>query len=359
MDICKMLNRQDIRAFFGMVIIFLWISCNPEEEPFSTGRPDAKIWTVGLENVIDAGVGKDGIPSIDQPRFSDVQDVNPAFDDALVLGIVYQGKAKAYPMPMLDWHEIVNDDINGLPIAITYCPLTGTGVGWSREINGAVTTFGVSGLLFNSNLMPYDRLTNSTWSQQKLECVNGLFIGEQPGTHTLVETTFRTWRQAFPDSEVMNANTGFIRRYSEYPYGTYRTNHEQLFFPIVHEDDRLPKKERLLGVFEGQDVVAFRFNQPGDPLEIFPQIVGEKQVMVVRSHDLQILSAFYPGNRQITPIEDGWPAIMMDQLGNTYDLSGRVLDGPAKGSRLEQPLSFMGFWFSWAAFYPNIKLAAQ
>ncbi len=341
----------------GLALFFVMaLGCKKTDEPFRSGRPDAKVWTISKENVVDAGIGKDGIPSVDEPRFSLAHEVNGAFDDELVLGLTYDGKQRAYPMPMLNWHEIVNDDVYGLPIAITYCPLTGTGIGWSRLINGAETSFGVSGLLFNSNLMPYDRLTNSTWSQQKLECVNGLFIGERPKTHTLIETSFKTWRATYPNSEVMNAETGFVRRYAEYPYGTYRTNHEQLFFPITHEDQRLPKKERVLGVIEGGEVMTFQFNEPGSPVAIVEAMVGGAKIFVVRSYDLQILTAFYSGGRKFTPVQNDLPIIFQDERGNLYDLGGQVRQGPNRDEVLEQPVAFLGFWFSWAAFYPEVRL---
>ena len=339
-----------------LILLTIILGCEKTAEPFSTGRPDAKVWAVPIEEVVDAGVGKDGIPSVDNPQFTKASEVNNAFDNDFVLGIEYNGTLRAYPIPMLNWHEIINDEINGLSLAITYCPLTGTGIGWSRLINGAETSFGVSGFLYNNNLMPYDRLTGSTWSQQRVECVNGLFLNEKPETYTLIETTFKTWKAAFPDSEVMNANTGFDRRYSVYPYGDYLTNQELLFFPLSNLDNRLPPKERVLGVIKESEVMAFQFNEEGKGLDLIKTNVGGDEIVVLRSKDLQILSAFYTGDRKLLAMQNMLPVVMMDELGNGYDLSGKIIEGPQKGAKLDQPQAFMGFWFSWGAFYPNIKL---
>ena len=166
----------------------------------------------------------------------------------MVLIIKVGDVVKAYPHPILDWHEIVNDDIQGKKLAITYCPLTGTGIAWNRMLEGSETTFGVSGLLYNTNLMPYDRLTNSTWSQQRLDCVNGQLRGQTAETYTLVETTFETMKKFYPKGLVLNTETGFNRSYGRYPYGDYKINDERLVFPISKEDRRLDLKERTLGV---------------------------------------------------------------------------------------------------------------
>ena len=355
------MSRLPFAPGFLFATILVLVSCRQQdEEPFRSGRPDSKVWLVPSEEVVDAGIGKDGIPSVDAPMFTRVSEVPPYFDDDLVLGVEHDGIVQAYPIPMLNWHEIINDEVNGLPIAVTYCPLTGTGIGWSRLVNGAETTYGVSGLLYNSNLMPYDRLTESTWSQQRLECVNGRFIGERPAAFTLIETTFRTWKRSFPNSLVMNANTGFDRRYSVYPYGDYRTNQDLLFFPVSGQDGRLPAKERVLGVIVGDAIKAYRFNTPDDDLQIIIDLVGNKRIIVIRSEELQILTAFYPlADHQYHVVTGSLPILFRDDKDNNYDLAGRIISGPNLGVKLTQPVAFMGFWFSWAAFYPQIEIYSE
>ena len=121
--------------------------------------------------------------------------------------------------------------------------MTGTGIGWDRMIEGQETEFGVSGLIYNTNLMPYDRRTNSTWSQQRLDCVNGELRGTRINTYSFVETTWATLKAFYPDAEVLTTQTGFSRNYGNYPYDDYRTSSATIF-PVTNIDSRLhPKKE--------------------------------------------------------------------------------------------------------------------
>ncbi len=350
------LIRPLIYVFFAILL-----GCS-KDDPADIGRStfDPSAWLVPKDEVIDAGLGKDGIPALDNPQFSTPQEIGGFFDDQLVLGIEHNGALKAYPMPILDWHEIVNDEINGLYLAVTYCPLTGTAVGWERKIGEVVTTFGVSGLLYNNNLMPYDRRTNSTWSQQRLECVNGSMVGRKPKTYNLIETTFATWKKAFPDFQVMNANTGFDRRYSLYPYGDYRENHELLFFPLSQSDGRLPAKERVLGVIGKEVVKAFRFNDASEGTKVMHDEMDGNPIVVVVSGKDNYNTVFYnPEQRQFKPEQNGLPVVMKDERGNSYDLAGRIIAGPDTGTKLDAPTAFIGYWFSWTAFYPAVQLYGE
>ncbi|MFT6807329.1 MAG: hypothetical protein ACJA01_000549 [Saprospiraceae bacterium] len=222
--------------FLSIAIFILFISCS-EEEPETVNtlqvtNPAVEGWLIPKDQVRDGGVGIDGIPSIDDPKFTVATEVDYLEPDDLILAIRVGTEIKAYPHSILDWHEIINDRIGNESIALTYCPLTGTGIGWDRIINEQETTFGVSGLIYNTNLMPYDRATNSTWSQQRLLCVNGLNIGMPPELHTFIETKWSTWLTAYPESQVLNTDTGFDRDYKIYPYNDYRTNNDNIIFPV-------------------------------------------------------------------------------------------------------------------------------
>lgn len=318
---------------------------------------DPNLWLVPQSEVLDGGPGKDGIPSVDDPEYSSPEEmVGFISDNDLVLGIVRNGKARAYPHPILDWHEIVNDDLDNLSVAITYCPLTGTGIGWDRVVNKGKTEFGVSGLLYNSNLMPYDRATGSTWSQQRLECVNGINVGRTPDLITLVETDYSTWLAAYPDTEIMNQNTGFNRAYGQYPYGDYKTNNDRLIFSVDNFDDRLPSKERVLAVLVGEEEKAYSFGE-ANTSEIINDEVGGQKLVVLRNKEKNFIVAFNNDeNLEFEAIENDLPAIMKDNQGNIYDLVGNVIAGPSVGAQLKQTDSFIGYWFSWGTFYPGIEL---
>lgn len=344
-----------IRIF---LILFVISACTNESDnpPSIINPPEIIDWLIPKNEVLNGGVGKDGIPSIDNPQFDLAKDVSSFFDNELVVGYEYDGVLHGYPIPILDWHEIVNDQIEGLSIAITYCPLTGTAIGWERKFGSREFTFGVSGLLYNSNLMPYDRRTNSTWSQQRMECVNGSRIGDRPKTFSLIETSLATWKKSFPNSKIMNANTGFDRRYSLYPYGNYRST-DQPFFPVTPLDTRLPAKERVLAVIIGEQSKAYKFNKVGEGIDILYDKVGGENIVIVRSTDYNLNTAFSnSSNLQFESVENTFPAIFKDQYGNKYDLTGKVIDGPDLDARLQKPTSMIGYWFSWPPFYPDIEI---
>ncbi len=357
-------------------ICFLLVlgACNPDENApsISTGNgPGANPntskgpadWLIPIGEVLDGGPGKDGIPSIDDPQFEPVAANDFLREDDLVIGIKVGDLIRAYPHPILDWHEIVNDNVNMVPIALTYCPLTGTAVGWNRMVDGSLTTFGVSGLLYQTNLMPYDRATNSTWSQMRLDCVNGQLIESRAQIEHVVETTWATWKLMFPDSEVMTRATGFARNYNTYPYGDYRTS-EQLIFPVNTDNSSLPRKTRVLGVIVNGLAKAFSINSFDQPTtRIITDRVGGTRIVVLGNQKLNFLAAYAnsidgaePGLEFSPVAEVNNAAVMTDNEGNQWNLFGEAIQGPRKGERLDRVTAFIGYWFAWATFYPDLEL---
>ena len=311
--------------------------------------------------MFDGGPGKDGIPSVDSPNFSAPSQINFLPGDALVVAVNFGDEARAYPHPIMDWHEIVNDRIDDISLALTYCPLTGTGIGWDRMVDGEETTFGVSGLLYNTNLLPYDRATDSNWSQMRHQCVNGERQGMVINTHHVVEMSYATYQKMYPDGKVMNTNTGFSRNYQVYPYGGYRTN-TQIIFPVSNSDDRLHPKERVLGLIIGEDSKAYTFATfPGAELKAIEDQVNGRDVVVLGSEELNFMTAY---NRQLADgtllsfeaVQDQLPVALIDNEGNEWDAFGNALSGPRMGTSLEAPLNYIGYWFAWATFNPEIEI---
>jgi hypothetical protein len=185
---------------------------------------------IRLDDLLAGGPPKDGIPALDQPLF-DTSAQSPYANDERVLGVVINGQAKAYPYSILNWHEIVNDSIGGVPVSVTYCPLCETGMVFERRVAGKETTFGVSGKLFQSCLVMYDRLTHSLWSQPWGIGVVGPHVNESLKRYLVVRTTLGRWKKAHPETAVLAANTGFDRDYFRYPYGSYYTS-DALIFPV-------------------------------------------------------------------------------------------------------------------------------
>ncbi len=196
--------RIAVVGFIG-VIIMLSCSDNNSVEVEAKGP-----WLIPTEQVFDGGPGRDGIPALENPENTPASAATYLPDSELVLGYFDGVNAIAYPLLILDWHEIINDNVGDFPLAITYCPLTGTGIGWDRTLNGKVTTFGVSGLIYNNNLIPFDRETASNWSQQRLDCVNGELINTKIETFQIVETRWDNWKTMYPDTKVLSLNTGLV-----------------------------------------------------------------------------------------------------------------------------------------------------
>lgn len=350
------MNKVQVIAWLALVF-FGSAGCTSEDTPEKSANGE---WLIPKDQVRDGGPGKDGIPSVDNPQFKPATNAAQLEPDDLVIGIVKKGKAKAYGHPIMDHHEIVNDKVAGTPIAITYCPLTGTGIAYDREIKGEVTTFGVSGLLYNNNLIPYDRKTNSNWSQMLMKAVNGDLKGRTVETYQVVETEWATWQQMYPETRVLSRKTGFSRNYERYPYGDFKTS-EQLLFPVSNRDSRLHEKTRVHGIIVAEQAFAYPLETFGSRTEVKQAKLAGKPVVVVGNQAANFtvsfdLEASFVDNPDLEALQGKLPRIMKDEQGNEYDIFGRVVQGPDKGKRLKPTQSYMGYWFAWAAFFPDITL---
>jgi hypothetical protein len=205
-------------------------------------------YLVNPDKIRSGGPPKDGIPSIDNPKYVSVEDADQWIaDNELVLAIIYKGVKRVYPLQIMTWHEIVNDDIAGDAILITYCPLCGSGIAFESTIDGEKVEFGTSGKLFNSNLVMYDRKTNTYWSQIGGRAIVGELTGHVLTPVSLETVVWRDWKAAHPDSEVLSQITGFSRPYGVDPYGSYYED-SLLFFPVENQDDRIHPKTVIFGI---------------------------------------------------------------------------------------------------------------
>jgi len=342
-------------------------NCSDQNNPNNPNNPGSTEWSIPKEEVFDGGPGKDGIPALTTPLMVAASQATYLKDDDLVIGYKRGNDIRAYPHPILDWHEIINDEMDGHPISIIYCPLTGTGTGWERTLNGKVTTFGVSGLLYNSNIIPYDRLTNSNWSQIRLDCVNGELRTQRVETFHTVETTWKTWKEMFPQTKVVSHQTGFSRNYNNYPYGDYKTNNNSFIFPVTSQDNRIPNKERVLGVISAETkdrVKVYRLASFEGENAVKHDNFGSYTLVLAGSKKNNFLVAF---DRTLTngtiltfsptSFSQGLsPVILSDTEGNTWNVFGEAVSGPRTGQKLKPVISFIGYWFSWGAFYPNPEI---
>ncbi|QSH39116.1 DUF3179 domain-containing protein [Candidatus Kaiserbacteria bacterium] len=275
------------------------------------------------DEILSGGPGKDGIPSIDEPKFISVEKATFLDDDDFGMGIVHGDVARFYPFQILVWHEIVNDvlPVNGsveeLSVAVTYCPLCRTGVTYERRVDDEVVEFGVSGKLWKSNLLMYNRTNNedneSLWSQVLGRAVTGVHTGKRLTIVPSDTVKFGDWKKQYPETQVLSKDTGAIRIYGRDPYGDYYTNRD-VSFGATFSDARLHPKEYVLGV----------------------EHEGNFKAYVADSLPVGVTTDTFAGETiTITKSEIG--EVRMN-IGDT-------------------PFSYIGgFWFSWLAVHPETEL---
>ncbi len=210
--------------------------CSFEEREGETTTQVQTLGRISPELLLSGGPPKDGIPALDNPAFDNIEQT-PFSDKELVVGVYLNDEARAYPYGILNWHEIVNDRIGDTPISVTLCPLCDTTPVFIRKVNGQETTFGVSGKLFQSCLVMYDRLTDSLWSQPWGMGIMGPQTNEDLTRIPAVKTTLGAWKKQYPETKVLSLETGYNRDYFRSPYGSYATD-ETLIFPIRNQESR-------------------------------------------------------------------------------------------------------------------------
>lgn len=358
-----------------LMFVTLFVACNDDGDTLTPTSGPAFVggnnstknivngWSVPLENVLDGGSGKDGIPALEILDFIPHDQASYLLNDDLVIGIKIGDDIKAYPHKILDWHEIANDEVNGIPMVVSLCPLTGTGIAWERTINGSVTTFGVSGLLYNSNLVPYDRQSNSNWSQMLSESVNGNLVCTTYKTHMVVETTWSNWKKMFPSTRVLSTNTGFDRNYSRPPFSSTVTAESGLVFPVAKLDDRLPIYQRVHGIIVKGKAKVYEFSNFDNGLQVLNEsfFVDPDPIVIAGSAERNFIVSFYTTLDDGTilsfdPIDNGTNVIMIDNEGSKWNIFGEAVDGPRIGESLRPTQSYMGYWFAWGTFFPGLEI---
>lgn len=342
-------------------ILFIMESCgNHTSIPGKKTKENTSSWTIPAAKVIKGGPAKDGIPALTNPAFVNASQADYLEDDDLVVGYKNGDDIKAYPHAILNYHEIVNDNVNDKKLAVIFCPLTGTATGWNRMLPAGETTFGVSGLVYNTNIIPYDRHTDSYWSQLLMQSVNGELAGQQAENLQVIETSWKTWREMFASTKVLSPKTGFNRNYTNYPYGDYKTNTNELVFAILPDDKRVPRKERVLGIIINGDAKIYRFSSLTKNEGLIEDNFQNEMLVIAGDAKKNIMVAFQKrlpdGSIPVFKLDDSGMGFLKDQFGNTWDVFGVAVEGPLKGSKLNQPAFIMGYWLAFGSFYPNAAI---
>jgi hypothetical protein len=266
---------------------------------------------IPINEILRGGPNRDGIPALNRPN-NDAAGEASWGDDELVVGVVREKEARAYPIAILVWHELVNDELGGDPILVSFCPLCGTALVFDPRLQGNTHKFGVSGLLYQSDLLMYDLDTESLWSQIGANAVTGALMGQRLKLLRSKIMTWKAWREAHPETTVLSKKTGYQRDYGQAPYEGYETS-KDLYFPVKTDHRRHPKMPTL------------GLRVPNGPSRAYPSE--------------EIARA---GGR----VEDEFSG---QRVLVSYDSKTRHFDFEIpEGIEVVE-----GFWFAWMAFHPE------
>ena len=307
------------RVVFRALLIFIAVHPSQVFSSPSMNGFDLTDALVDTSKILSGGPEKDGIPALTRPDFITPAEAAYLEPDDRILGIRINGISKAYPIAVLNWHEIVNDQIGDSHFAITYCPLCGTGVAFSAEVSGKNLEFGVSGLLYNSDVLLYDRESDSLWSQIIRKAVSGKYKGQSLTLLPVVHSSWEKWQTTHKDTLVLSDKTGYARDYQRNPYADYEKSRD-LYFQVTNKaPDWFHPKERILGIeLEGR-FKAYPFSEldKAGQSRITDEFAGQ-------SFTLQ------------------WDK--QHQQVSVSDASGNPVAG------------IEGFWFAWFAFHPETEV---
>ena len=333
---------------------------------------DFSLHTVPYDEFLSGGVPRDGIPPLDDPQFESIADADAWLEDVQpVVALEINDVARGYPLAILTWHEIANDTLSGVPVSVTFCPLCNSAVAFDRRAGDAVLDFGVSGNLRNSDLVMWDRQTESWWQQLTGEGIVGTYAGYQLDLLPAQIVSWGDFKAAFPDADVLSRETGHNRDYGRNPYSAYDRADQSPFLFRGRPDERLLPMERVAAlVLDGQPL-AFPFltleqervvNYPPEA----PAIVvlfqpGTASALdgsrIADSRDVGSTGVFESVlDGQTLTFRAGDDGFVDDQTGSSWNVLGQGVSGPLAGQALTPVVHGNHFWFAWAAFAPDTEV---
>ncbi len=388
-------EQQEIRLPIGAVT-FLPLDATETAEgipiirdgqrPRYFGLDWGTIWSIRLIDLDDLsqGAARDAIPAISGPLYVTLEEAAAYYTDNVPLVQVnVDGDVRGFPLEILTWHEIVNDTIGGVPITVTYCPLCNTAIAFESQIGEEVFKFGVSGLLRNSDLVMYDRNTESLWQQSTGRAIVGAMVGARLTYVPAPVVSLGQLRSAYPDAIVMSRDTGWFREYGQNPYRGYddpeRGGPYPFFFDRDTIDERLPPAERVVSI-EGPSgaAIAYAWSAVADARVIHDLFDGIDLVVFWTPGVLSILDTGHAAMARdvgttavfetslegrtlsFAPNPAGEGQTFIDeQTGSVWDIFGRAVEGELAGSQLTRVIHSDHFWFAWQAFHPDTEVVSM
>ena len=336
------------------------------------------IRTIHLDELLSGGTPRDGIPSIDRPKFIGVAKADATYaDNSPVIQFELNGDVRAYPLDILTWHEIVNDTVGGVPVLVTFCPLCNTAIVFERRVGDQILEFGTSGLLRNSDLVMYDRTSESLWQQISGDAIVGNLVGAKLAVLPAPIVSWGQFRTNFPDGLVLSRETGFGRNYGVNPYTGYDTSGDSPFLFRGEVDERLSAFERVVTLELADETVAYPFallsqvgvvqdRRDGRDIVVFwaPGASSALDRRVVEEgRDVGSTGVFARNlnGRTLTfaPNPDDDQTFMDMDTNFVWNLFGEAVGGELRGAQLTPIVHANHFWFAWGAFQPDTIVVTQ
>ncbi len=335
-------------------------------------KTDFSRHSVPFGEVLSGGVPRDGIPPIDKPEFVTVADADGWLaKQEPVIALEINGDARAYPLQVMIWHELVNDEVGGMPVTVSFCPLCNSVLIFDRKLDGVVYDFGVSGNLRNSDLIMWDRQTESWWQQLTGNAIIGQLAGKKLRILPSSIIAWSDFKVAHPQGKVLSKKTGYLRRYGDNPYVGYDRADTPPFLFDGKLDDRLQPKERVLAVTIGEVSAAFPFGVLRSERVVSYTLNGQEMVILFKPGARSALGA-----QSIADAADVGATGVFDpnldgeklrfraegehfvdrETGSVWNILGEAIDGPLAGKKLTPIVHANHFWFTWAAFKPDTTI---
>jgi len=329
--------------------------------------------TVPFDDILSGGPSKDGIPPIDQPAFVNVGEADAWLKPMEPVVHVQVGNdARAYPIQVLMWHEIVNDVVGGMPVVVTFCPLCNTAIAFERALEGRVLDFGTTGRLRYSNLIMYDRQTESWWQQASGRAIVGEMAGRELVFHPATIIAWAQFKANFPAGSVLSRETGYQRNYGANPYVGYDdVNKPPFLYQGPATPDQLKPMVRVLAVERNGDAIAFPYEVLQRVRVVNASVGGQPIVVLWQAETASALDAgTVAGGRDVgsavayarelngitlTFVVDQ-NRIVDQETGSEWSMFGRAISGRLAGESLNRVVAINHFWFSWAVFKPNTRV---
>lgn len=370
-------QKQNLALFVGAIVViggFTWgynayqsYKANASAWPALDGGVYASAVTrdgvtslVPNDQLYDSGVVEGGIPALTNPKYDSVLASDAVIaDDLLGIDLDLGDGHRFYPVQIMNWHEVVNDTVNSQHIVVTYCPLCGTGIVYSGDVNMSAVTLSATGKVYNNNTILKDEETGSLWLQATGEAVQGSWIGESLSVIPSQMMKWSTWKDLYPSGLVLSTDTGVTRDYTRHPYGNYDTS-KGVYFPINHTSPDFTSKWTVYGV--GNETAGLAFSTVAlEGTGMMTATLGDQPVIAVYNFETETMRAFFTNSQAdgsaFGPFEYNFAKKRLTDTatGSVWNSDGKAISGERAGTQLTEVPSVRGFWFCIAAMHPTWK----